>query len=188
MKKLMSLLLTICSIAFSALGQAFDKDTKVIAAGVGLGSSLGSFNYSSQLPGLSLQYEQGMWEAGNSGVISLGGYVGYKSFTFKTNAGNISMENSWNYTILGIRSAYHFQGLNNDKIDLYGGAMISYNILKYKYSDSLGTNTGTSGNYGSTAGLTLYGGVRYFFSPKAAGFAELGYGVSYLNLGLAFKL
>lgn len=168
--------------------QAFGIDTKVVAVGVGLGSSLGSFNYSSQIPGISLQYEQGMWNAGDVGVISLGGYVGYKSFSYRTTSGNFEATSKWNYTIIGVRSAFHYHGLENDKIDLFGGAMLSYNILNYSYSDNTGMSNMGGGNFGSTAGLTLYVGGRYFFSPNLAAFAELGYGVSYLNLGIVFKL
>lgn len=189
MKKILLGFLLIIGLANTkSYGQAFDTGTQIFAAGIGLGSSLGSFTHSSQIPAISLQYERGMWEAGNSGVISLGGYVGYKSFSYKTSAGSFESTSKWNYTIVGVRSAYHYQGLDNDKIDLYGGLMLSYNILNYSYSDNSGSPSMSSGNYGSTAGLTLYAGARYYFIDGVAAFAELGYGVSYLNLGVAFKL
>ena len=35
--------------------------------------------------------------------------------------------------------------------------------------------------------FTAFVGARYFFAKNLGGFAELGYGVSYLNLGLAYK-
>jgi len=34
----------------------------------------------------------------------------------------------------------------------------------------------------------FYGGARYFFNPKMAVYAELGYGFGYLNLGISYKL
>lgn len=172
----------------NVFAQAFDLDTKVVAAGVGLGSSLGGFNYSSQVPGLSIQYEQGMWNAGDVGVISLGGYAGYKSFSYKTMSGNFEATSRWNYTIIGLRSAFHYHGIDNEKLDLFAGLMLSYNILNYSYRDNTGMPNIGGGSYGSTAGLTLYLGGRYYFSENLGGFAEVGYGVSYLNLGLVFKL
>ncbi len=181
----------ICLFVFGttiSFGQSFDKDTQVVAIGVGLGSSLGSFNYSSQIPAISLQYERGMWEAGDVGVISLGGYVGYKGFSQKTAVGSFEATSKWNYTIVGVRSAFHYHGIDNDNIDLFGGVMFSYNILNYSYEDNSGSTPISSGNFGSSAGLTIYVGGRYYFSENIGGFAELGYGVSYLNLGLVFKL
>jgi hypothetical protein len=169
-------------------GQAFDKGTKVVAFGIGIGSSLGSFSHTSQIPALSLQYEQGIWEAGSDGVISLGGYVGYKSFNQKSSAGNFDFTSKWNYTIIGIRSAYHYQGLENERIDLYGGLMLGYYILKYTYEDNTGSSSPIgSGNYGSSAGLTIYLGGRYYLTDNIAAFVELGYGVSYLNLGINLR-
>lgn len=171
----------------SAWSQTFEKGTKVASLGMGIGSSLGSFDYSSQIPGISVMYEQGIAEAGNVGIIGVGGYVGFKSFTYKTSAGSIDATSKWNYTIIGVRGALHFTGINAENLDLYGGLMASYNLLNYSYEDNSGFNSGNTGNFGNSAGLTLFAGARYYFSDNLGGFAELGYGVSYLNLGVALK-
>lgn len=182
MKKFIFILFAI--IATSTLSaQQFVKGTNVISAGVGLGSSLGSFSRSSQTPALSLSYEKGVWDIGGPGVISLGGYLGRKSYKY---SGSGYVE-KWGYTIIGIRSAYHYNGIKSDKFDVYGGVMLSYNILNYTFKDNNGNNVNGGGNYGSGTGFTLYAGGRYFFSSNIAAFAELGYGVSYLTLGLAYK-
>ena len=168
----------------ASFGQAFDVGSQVISAGVGLGSTLGGFNRATQAPAISLQYERGMWEAGNSGAISLGGYVGFQGNKYRAS----SYTESWNYTIIGVRSAYHYQGIQNDDLDLYGGLMLSYNYLNYKVRDHSGGVYNSGLSYGSTAVFGLYLGARYYFSPNFGGFAELGYGVSYLNLGIALRL
>lgn len=182
MKKFIILLVTLAAYTASD-AQQFVKGTNMLSAGIGLGSSLGGFSYGSQSPALSIQYERGVWEIGGPGVISLGGYAGRKSYKYSGSG----YTEKWGYTIIGVRSAYHYNGINSDKFDVYGGVMLSYNILNYKYKSSNGTNIGGNGNYGSAAGFTLYVGGRYFFSPNVGAFAELGYGVSYLTLGLAFK-
>jgi hypothetical protein len=180
----LGLILSISSIAGA---QSFDKGTKVASLGIGIGSSLGSFDYSTQIPGISLMYEQGIAQAGNVGVIGLGGYVGYKSFSWETKSGTIESKSKWNYTIIGLRGALHFTGIDKENLDLYGGVMASYNLLNYSYEDNTGFNSGNTGNFGNSAGLTLFAGARYYFSDNLAAFAELGYGVAYLNLGLAVK-
>lgn len=173
--------------ANAAWSQSFEKGTKVASLGIGIGSSMGNFDYSSQIPGISLMYEQGIADAGNVGVIGVGGYVGFKSFNYDFTAGSISSESKWNYTIIGIRGAFHFTGIQNDKLDLYAGLMASYNILNYTYSDNSGQTTSTGGNFGNSAGVTLFVGTRYYLTDNFAVFGELGYGVAYLNLGAAFK-
>lgn len=182
MKKIVILLsaILVCGVLRA---QPFIKESNVISAGIGLGSSLGGFSYGSQTPAISLQYERGIWEVGGPGVISLGGYAGTKSFKYKGSG----YTQKWGYTIIGIRSAYHYNGIHSDQFDVYGGIMLSYNILNYSYKDDQGNSLSGSNSYGSAAGFTLYAGGRYFFSGNLAAFAELGYGVSYLTLGLAVK-
>ncbi len=188
MKKLIYLasILLLCPLFVN--GQAFEKGTKVVAAGIGVGSSLGSFNYSSQLPAISLQYEQGVWDIGGPGVISLGGYIGYKSYKYTVQSATFESTSKWNYTLLGVRSAYHYTGLDNDKLDVYGGLMLGYYILNHSYRDNSGFVNNSGGNFGNTAGVSIYVGGRYYFTDQLGAFGELGYGVSYLNLGVVLKL
>lgn len=193
MKRLLILAFLVAGIAAAACAQSFKEGTNIISAGIGLGSTLGSYTYSSQTPALSLQYERGVWEVGGPGVISLGGYIGIKSYkysdTYSDGFGNYSYSEKWNYTIIGVRSAYHYTGLKNGKFDIYGGVMLSYNILSFKYSDNASASSSSSAgsSYGSTPGFSLYAGGRYYFATKFAAFAELGYGISFLNLGVEYK-
>ena len=186
MKKINCFLLFLLTVSTSCVkAQSFEKGTGVLSAGIGLGSSLLNYSGSNQTPALSAQYEKGILERG-PGVISLGGYVGYKGYKYSDKS--LGYSEKWTYTIVGVRGSYHYTGLNSDKLDVYGGVMLSYNILKYKYTDDYG-NSGNynTGSYGSAAGFTGFVGGRYSFSKNIALMAELGYGVSYLTLGLAFK-
>ncbi len=169
--------------------QSFETGTNVVAVGVGLGSSIFNYSGSSQTPAISISFEHGTFDAGEDGVISLGGYLGTKSYKYSNKDAGYSYSEKWNYTIVGLRGAYHYTGFDNDKLDAYGGIMLSYNILKYSYKDNSGNSGGYSsaGSYGSRAGFTAFIGGRYYFSDNIAAMAELGYGVSYLTLGLAFK-
>lgn len=192
MKKIF-LLFTVFSFSFNSFSQPFDLGTGMINAGIGLGSSLGGFGYTSQTPALSASYEHGMWEVGGPGVISLGGYLGYKSFKYSSSypgfGGIYNYNQQWSYLIIGARSAYHYNGLGEDNIDLYGGAMLSFNNLSYKYTDNDPGNDYTgAGTYSSGISLSLYVGGRYMFTDKIGAYLEAGYGISYLSLGVTFKL
>ena len=180
-------------VGFSCLvhaQSAFQKGTTLIKAGIGIGSSILNYSGSSQTPAISAQFEKGIWEIGGPGVISLGGYVGTKSYKYHYSSSYYDYTAKWNYTIIGVRSAYHYTGLKNGKADLYGGLMLSYNHLKYKFEDKNGGTSGSYGfgSYGSGTGITAYVGGNYFFANNIGAFAELGYGVSYLTLGLTIKL
>lgn len=158
-----------------AIGQEFNQGTSVINLGFGLGGHFDTFGSPSHKPSISASYEYGMWDVPGPGVVSLGGYLGHKSY--KYDAGD-----KWNYTMLGVRGAYHYNGLEIDDLDVYGGAMLSYNILSY---DNTYTAAGT---YGNEMGISVYVGGRYYFTDNFGAFAELGFGVSNLNLGVALRL
>lgn len=188
MKKNLTLLFIGLSAMMATRAQQFQKGTNVVSAGIGLGSSILSYSGTSQTPAISLQYERGVWDVGGPGVISLGGYAGFKGYKYSGKYGSYNFEQKWNYTVIGVRSAYHYNGLKADKVDLYGGVMLSYNILKYSYTDNSGQGVYSgAGSYGSAAGFSIYIGGRYFFTDNLAAFMELGYGVAYLNLGVALK-
>jgi hypothetical protein len=175
------------SFIFSAVrvhAQAFAAGTNVISAGLGLGSSLANgYTYGSQGIGLSASYERGIWEAG-PGVISLGAYIGYKTFTYSGVAGGYSYDYKWNYTIIGGRGAYHFTGLNVDNLDLYAGLMLSYDNLSFSSSGDI---PGYNASYSSGVALTPFVGARYYFANNLGVYGELGYGVAILSIGLSYK-
>jgi len=178
MKKLaFALLLAFMVSASSTKAQSFQKGDNVIAVGVGFGSTLLSSSSGSQSPAISLSFEHATFDAGDDGLISLGAYLGTKSYKFSGSG----FSEKWSYTIFGVRGAYHYTAIS-DKVDVYGGLMLSYNNVSYKYSGG-----GIGGRYNGATGFTAFVGGRYYFSEHIAAMAELGYGVSYLTVGLAFK-
>src|SRR6202012_1009674 len=152
--------------ANSAKAQAFEVGTNVINAGIGLGSSIANYTYGTQSPGFNVQYDRGFWEAG-PGVISLGAYIGLKDYKYGYVDNGYAYSEKWNYTVVGVRGAYHFTGLNVDNLDLYGGLMLADYALSYSYSDNQGNSgsvSGGLGNYGSTIGLSVFAGAKYYFA------------------------
>lgn len=163
----------------SATAQSYKTGTNVISAGLGLGSNIAGYSYGTQSPGFSIQYERGLWEAG-PGVISLGGYFGIKGYKYS----DVDYTEKWTYSIFGVRGAYHYTGLDVENLDLYGGLLLSYNHLSYSTNYS---GSDLSGSWGSSLYLTPFVGARYYFMPALSAFAELGYGVSILSIGLALR-
>lgn len=115
--------------------------------------------------------------------ISIGGSVDYMRYGY--NSGGYK----WNYTFVyaGARASYHLAEVLNiadKKFDPYAGATLG---LRYAgYSDNYGYDNYVS-PYNSGLYLGIHVGARYLFNEKLGGFAEVGYGVSALRLGLTAK-
>jgi hypothetical protein len=183
MKKIFAvMLLTVFSLPFlTAQESTFNLGDKVINLGIGLGGSLynGTY-YKTTFPPVSISFEKAIKDQIlEKGVIGVGGMLGYSAHKWEY-AGY-----GWKYTnfIIGARGSFHYPLV--DKLDTYAGLIIGYNIATTK---EFGTPIGFEPS--STGGLVASGfiGARYYFATKIAAFAELGYGISYLNIGIAFKL
>lgn len=166
--------------AATANSQSFKKETTTANLGIGLGTALGGLG--NARPAISLSIDHGLWETGGPGVISLGGYVGNTGYKYSSGGYNYK----WNYIVAGVRGAYHYNGFTNlPKLDPYAGAMLGYNIVKY--SSDAADDIGMAKSYGSGIGFSGFIGSRWFFTENIGAYAELGYGVSVLNVGATYK-
>lgn len=172
MKKLVLLYAAIFFLGFNSHAQEFESGTNVINVGLGLGGEFGSFLTTSVSPGFSVSYERGIWDIGGPGVISLGGFLGSKAYRYETQG----IDSRWSYTTLGFRGAYHYNGLNVENLDVYGGAMLAYNIANFT-GDAVGFTVS------STVSPTIFVGGRWYFNDTFGVFAEAGYGVAFLTIG-----
>lgn len=187
MKKIF-LLITLLSLHHSVFsGNEFSVGSNVVNVGFGLGGRMGLSSGVSSSPGIGIGYELGYWDMKGPGVISLGGYLGYKAYSNTGNFGGSAYTQKWNYTLIGFRSAYHYNGLNIPHLDPYGGAMLSYNALSYRFSSGYVSEGNIGGSYASKIGLSLYLGSRYYFNEKFAAYAELGFGIAHLTIGASYR-
>ncbi len=176
-----NLLLTFIAILASVNihAQAFENGTTAANAGIGLGTALNGLG--NARPALSISVDHGLWDIGGPGVISLGGYLGNTGYKYDS----MGYTAKWNYFVIGARGAYHYNGFEDlPELDLYGGVMLAYNIVKYTHD---GPGADLANNYGSGLGFSGFIGGRWFFSDNFGAFAELGYGVSVLNIGVTYK-
>ena len=164
----------------------FNLDDQVVNIGIGLGSVYGFGLYSSTtIPPISISFEKGIVDdVLEKGVIGVGAYLGYTSY--KYHYVYSFYDYGWKYTniIVGARGSFHYPVIDN--LDTYVGLLLGYNIR-------LSTAIGEADLYDSTPdrgsiAYSGYVGARYYFSDKFSGFAELGYGIAYLTLGLGVKL
>ena len=159
---------------------------KVISLGLGIGNTLyiGGAGYSTMVPPLSLSFEQAVVDdIFDKGVLGVVGSFGYTAYKYR-----YSMDNQdwgWNYhnIILGAGGILHYPLI--DRLDTYLGALLGYNFSTItEYGD-------TGDNFPDSDGGFVYAGfigARYYFTEQFAAFAQLGYGVAYLTLGVSIRL
>ena len=185
MKKITLLFALVVTSCYMTFGQQFEKSTGALNVGVGLGSALYSgTHYKMTIPPIALAYDHGVSEKLGIGYISAGGYVAISGSKYVYDyAGE---EYGWKYTYitLGPRAAYHFDVV--DALDLYAGVLVGVNIVSSKTIGGDSPVTDHSAQKTAIAHAEFVG-LRWYFTPVVGLFAELGYGVSYLTLGVAFK-
>lgn len=166
LKKWALVLLVVSLGITSSFAQTYSKGDKLLNVGIGLGGGFGT--------PIGLSYEHGF-----SDKISGGAYVAYASETVPMGFGDFK----YTYILTAARASYHFD-FGVEKLDPYLGAILGYNIASVKWSGGTlpaGTDSGSGVIYGGHAG------ARYLFSEKIGVFAEAGYGIGTLNVGLTFK-
>ncbi|MBO0357013.1 hypothetical protein J0X19_03570 [Hymenobacter sp. BT186] len=169
---------------------SFAKGTIGVNLGLGLGNGYG-YGYSGlggslhSSPAISLSVEKGILEGIGPGVISVGGLVGYKSDSYTWDILGNDYKSTWSNIYIAARGAYHYNFTDNPKVDTYAGVSLAARITRYStnYSDN------SIGDYANKTRLEggIFLGGRYLFTDKLGAFAELGYDMSYLKLGLTSK-
>lgn len=184
MKKLLLMFVVACFALTQLIAQepTFVKGDKALNIGIGLGSTLYSGTYyKSQIPPISASLEFGVVDnIIEKGVIGVGPYIGYSSYKYEYSGWG------WKYTniIIGARGNFHYPLVN--KLDTYTGLLLGYNVASSKEFGDAVPGWDYSYSAGGIAWSWFIGG-RYYFKETFAVMAELGYGIAYLNLGIALK-
>ncbi len=165
----------------SAQKSTFGLGDKVLNLGIGFGSGLysGPGNTSS-IPPLSASFEVGVKDnVIEKGSIGVGGFVGYTAYKWE----NMSWGYKYTNLIIGARGAFHYPLL--EQLDTYTGLTLGYNFVSAKEFGAAGTFPYNKS--GSGLSFAWFVGGRYYFNEKFGAMAELGVGITYLNLGVSMK-
>jgi hypothetical protein len=148
--------------------------------GVGMGPATHFFGNGYGFgPGLKVFFENGTWQLG-PGILSLGGDVGFSYFSENyLDAGR----ESWINFMFGARSAYHY-GWGVAGLDTYGGIPLGIGFSAYTHNNV----EGYRGHQGVFPYVGIFLGTSYFFNDTFGINGEVGYNVTYANLGVVFKL
>jgi hypothetical protein len=137
------------------------------------------------VPPVSASFELGIKdEILEKGVIGVGGYAGFASY--EEEYSNYGVPYGWKHTVylLGARGSFHYPFV--DKLDTYSGLILGAFIdIDAEYGNSFAP--GVPSTTKSRGLFSWFAGARYYFKDNLACTAEIGYGISYLNIGIAYK-
>lgn len=185
MKKIALILVVVFGVQLMASGQPFEKGDKAINLGIGIGSALYSGpHYKMRIPPISLSFEQGITNKLGIGYIGVGGYFGISGSKAEWEILDQNYGYKYTYIVIGGRGAYHFDLVDN--LDIYAGLILGVNIVSGKEFGDWPAGISVSEQSTGVA-HSEFAGIRWFFKPNFALMAELGYGISYLSIGAAFK-
>ncbi len=170
--------------------ETFAKKDNVLGFGFGIGGVYGITSVSSQSPVFGVQYDRGIIELGFGGVIGVGGFMGYKSIVDKYDDFTGTYKDKYSILIFGARGTFHYDLFRVKNLDTYAGSMIAFHSVGHKrdYPNNYPSYYGPGRKSpGSAAYASIFAGAKYYFAPQVAAYAEVGYGVSWLTMGIAFK-
>ncbi|MCX6250133.1 MAG: hypothetical protein NTX61_05205 [Bacteroidetes bacterium] len=173
-------------------------DTWTLNFGIGPGINYATGYAAGFGPGFQVSAERGGWKLG-PGVLSLGAEFGFNYFKYSNiypgyNIGEvgypeISYSYKWYNFILAPRASYHY-GWKVQGLDTYGGISTGCRFVAFSstYSHALyGKYHSYTPNTVSFHGGIFLGG-SYFFTPNIGVNSELGYNVTYIQIGMVFRL
>ena len=172
------------SLNLTAQAQEFQKNSDVLNFGIGFGSALYGSGFNMTLPPISVSYEKGIVDGliDGNGSIGVGGYAGIAGSKYSYHGFYHDYTTRYTYFVLGARGAFHYHFLNN--LDAYAGLMLGFNVVSSTVSGNTPVNYSASD--GGFTGSFFVGG-RYYFNPQWAAMLEFGYGVSFVNIGVAYR-
>ena len=181
MKKIFILAAFMLAAVSSQAQDVFKKGDNLVGAQIGIGSGLAA----------SVTYERAVVDNlfDGKGSIGVGGYLGY--LHDKDSYKMEGFEAGWKYDdiIVGARGNLHYQFI--DRLDTYAGLMLGYEIVNAKvYGKGFDGESMTGLNADADASgfaFSIHVGTRYYFTENFAAGVELCYGVSYANVGIAYK-
>ncbi|MBS0618772.1 MAG: hypothetical protein JSR44_11325 [Spirochaetes bacterium] len=170
--------------------EGFQKGALFLGGAVGLGSGLG------YLGGYTLMANA---EYAVTNDIGIGGSIGYWGYSSSQNyngcpgysCGGSSYTVTYSYSIIPIvvSGAWHFH-IGNPKWDLAAGVSAGYYIVNAStsVSNSAYANAGFSSASASGIAIGIFGQARYFLNDRIALHGRLGYGITFLEVGVDFKI
>lgn len=191
------ILVMVVAMAFAfGAGAQIQKGESVASANIGLGNSV--FPSMGALPPLSLEYERGVVEGlfGVDGLdLGVGGVLSYTRAKQDMSAqaaplGLNKVGYKYSDFVVGAKASFHYDFFDLDQLDTYAAIVLGWEVASAKTYGDWGAYSEYFDNLKYSAGGFHYGisvGARWWFTEAIAANLELGYGLSYLKIGVSYK-
>ncbi len=172
----LAIILSLISSSITLADGPVQKGSNVLGFGIGMANR---YYFSGFSPGVKVNFESGLWQAG-PGVVTLGGTFGY---TFQSYSNRYWWGSTYNYSwhnfIIAARSAWH-HNWGVDKLDTYAGASagVRFNIANNGGDPADPYSNSVHPHFGG------FVGAAYYFKPALGVFAEVGYDINFITIGL----
>jgi hypothetical protein len=153
------------------------KGTILMNFGIGPATHWAGY-YHGFAPGFMVAVDAGLWELG-PGILTVGGEFGWDYSSYKHNENNTTYTDTYMSITVAARSTYHY-GWDIKGLDTYGGIAMGARIPVY--------HDGYYNNPSAGLGGGFFVGASYFFNPVIGVNAELGYNITYAQVGMVFIL
>jgi hypothetical protein len=184
--RLMTLLVCALSVVGASVASAQDEGFTVTTTDVGPVIGVGGLSGSGV--GVGGRFEKGFKQLPNlkNGVLGIGVSLDYYSFG---NSIGSTVGFDFKAVPIAVTVNYHYP-LADKKLDPFFGAGLGYEHFSVggPSCNVGGIDICDNAGYGSGVYVVLHGGIRYFWRPKLALFADVGSGTGSLHLGIMFKL
>jgi len=196
-------ILTACFLSFFGVTHAEHFAFKIgenrASFGIGFGWTYRVAEYSRtlNLPSPSALVERSILPFRNFGFLSVGAqfglHYGHRNVPTPNLAGK-NFRESWTSFYFVPRVALYFHEIFHEddfpeNIDLYVGVGLGFNHRSQRFTNNVtAQEVGRDDmNTGFLLGYHLFIGGRYYFNQDFAVFAEIGYGLSFLNVGITLR-
>ena len=182
---LVVLLVCALSVVGRSVASAQDDGFKVTTTDVG--PVIGVGGLSGAGVGFGGRFEKGFKELPNlkNGILGIGVSVDY--FSFNTSLRSFGYD--YKVVPVAVTVNYHYP-LDNKKLDPFFGAGLGYEHFSVSGPSCVfgGFDYCEDAGYSSGVYPVLHAGIRYFWQPKMALYADVGSGTGSLHVGIMFKL
>jgi hypothetical protein len=187
MRRSALLVALVCALSVAGASVASAQDEGFKATTTDVGPVIGLGGLSGAGAGFGGRFEKGFKELPNlrDGVLGIGISVDFFSF------GTTFFTSGYNYKVIPIAVTvnYHLK-LDNKKIDPFFGAGLGYEHFSVSGPSCIFAGVDYCSNAGYSSGVYFVGhaGIRYYWQPKLALYADVGSGAGSLHVGIMFKI
>lgn len=164
------------AIASPAFAQASGGESMFKPQYMDIGPTVGFGGIGSAGVAFGGRFERGIKRLPDLGDGVLGIEASIDIWNYNNRFGTLQYD--FRYISIGVTANYHFQVKSNPKVDPFLGLGLGNSMVSTDYA----------GDYGSGIYFIGRAGIRYFYKPRLALYADAGAGASTLNVGLTFGI